>query len=41
MYKYISGGPGALAGIYVNKSHFGKNLPKLNGWFGNKRKTQF
>lgn len=39
-YKYLSGGPGATAGLYVNKKHFGKPVG-LAGWFGNKDETQF
>lgn len=39
-YKYLSAGPGATAGIYVNKKHFNKQVG-LSGWFGNKDETQF
>ena len=39
-YKYLSAGPGAAAGIYVNKKHFGTPVG-LAGWFGNKDETQF
>lgn len=39
-YKYISAGPGASAGLYVNKRHFGKPVG-LAGWFGNRDETQF
>lgn len=39
-YKYLSAGPGAAAGIYVNKKHFNKPVG-LAGWFGNKNETQF
>lgn len=39
-YKYLNGGPGATAGIYINKKHFQK-VPGLAGWFGNKHETQF
>lgn len=39
-YKYLSAGPGAIAGLYVNKKHFGKPVA-LAGWFGNKEETQF
>ncbi len=39
-YKYLSGGPGASAGLYVNKKHFGKKVG-LAGWFGNRDETQF
>lgn len=39
-YKYLSAGPGAIAGIYVNKKHFGKPVG-MAGWFGNRDETQF
>ncbi|MBC2117795.1 kynureninase [Listeria booriae] len=39
-YKYLSAGPGAIAGFYMNSRHFDKE-PGLTGWFGNKNETQF
>lgn len=39
-YKYLNGGPGSTAGLYVNRRHFGKPAG-LRGWFGNKDETQF
>ncbi|MCS4532704.1 kynureninase [Neisseria montereyensis] len=39
-YKYLNGGPGAIAGFYINKKHF-KMEPGLAGWHGNKKETQF
>lgn len=39
-YKYLSGGPGATAGLYINRRHFGKG-PGLAGWWGNRNDTQF
>lgn len=39
-YKYLSGGPGAIAGMYINKRHFDR-LPGLCGWQGNRKETQF
>ncbi|MVX34397.1 kynureninase [Myroides sp. LoEW2-1] len=39
-YKYLSAGPGATAGIYVNRKHFGREIG-LAGWFGNSDETQF
>ncbi|MDR0230361.1 MAG: kynureninase [Flavobacteriaceae bacterium] len=39
-YKYLSAGPGATAGIFVNNKHFDKGVG-LAGWFGNKDETQF
>lgn len=39
-YKYLNGGPGAIAGLYINENHF-KLGPGLAGWHGNKKETQF
>lgn len=39
-YKYLNGGPGASAGLFINKKHF--DLPSgLPGWHGNVKETQF
>lgn len=39
-YKHLNGGPGSVAGVYVNKRHH--HLPvSLKGWFGNDKGTQF
>lgn len=39
-YKYMNGGPGSPAFLYVNKKHFHKE-PLLAGWFGYKKENQF
>ncbi|WP_224336379.1 kynureninase [Haloprofundus halobius] len=39
-YKYLSAGPGAIAGLYVNREHFG-TTPALAGWWGHDKATQF
>jgi kynureninase len=39
-YKYLNGGPGCPAFIYVNKKHFQRE-PLMAGWFGFKKEKQF
>ncbi|WP_099157638.1 kynureninase [Virgibacillus ndiopensis] len=39
-YKHLNGGPGSVAGLYVNKKHFGKE-PGLAGWFSSDKEKQF
>ena len=39
-YKYLNGGPGAAAGLYINRKYFDKT-PGLAGWHGNRKETQF
>ncbi|MDY0236526.1 MAG: kynureninase [Gudongella sp.] len=39
-YKYLNGGPGSTAGLYVNRRHFGKSVG-LKGWFGCTPEKQF
>ena len=39
-YKYLSGGPGAVAGLYINRRYFNCG-PGLAGWWGNRKDTQF
>ncbi|WP_079507398.1 kynureninase [Mesobacillus jeotgali] len=39
-YKHLNGGPGAVAGLYVNSKHFGEK-PGLAGWFGSRKDKQF
>ncbi|WP_257350932.1 kynureninase [Pseudalkalibacillus decolorationis] len=39
-YKHLNGGPGGVAGLYVNEKHFGKN-PGLAGWFSSNKQKQF
>ena len=39
-YKYLNGGPGGTAFLYINKKHFGRE-PALAGWFGYVKDKQF
>ncbi len=39
-YKYLNGGPGSTAFLYVNRRHFDKE-PALAGWFGSVKERQF
>ena len=39
-YKYLNGGPGSTAFLYMNKKHFDFE-PALAGWFGYKKDKQF
>lgn len=39
-YKHLNGGPGSVAGLYVNERHHAKT-PGLRGWFGSDKQVQF
>ena len=39
-YKYLNGGPGSSAAIYINQRHHGR-MPGLRGWFGYNKERQF
>jgi len=39
-YKYLNGGPGSTAFLYINKKHFDRE-PALAGWFGYVKDKQF
>ncbi|MGM0406003.1 MAG: kynureninase [Thermoplasmatota archaeon] len=39
-YKYLNGGPGCSAFLYINERHF-EDEPKLKGWFGYEKEKQF
>ncbi len=41
-YKYLNGGPGAVAGAFVHERHSRAfELPRFAGWWGNNKQTRF
>jgi kynureninase len=40
-YKYLNGGPGAIAGAFVHERHDRSALPGLAGWWGHEPATRF
>ena len=40
-YKYLNSGPGGMAGLFIHEKNFNKDIPRLEGWWGNKEETRF
>jgi kynureninase len=40
-YKYLNGGMGGVAGIFVHEKHHNADLQRLAGWWGYDEKTRF
>lgn len=40
-YKYLNSGPGAIGGVFIHEKHHNENLPRLAGWWGYDKPTQF
>ncbi|MGI9260674.1 MAG: kynureninase [Woeseiaceae bacterium] len=41
-YKYLNGGPGSIAGAYINERHLhGDGSEQLTGWWGHDMETRF
>lgn len=41
-YKYLNSGPGGVAGVFVHERHSERDdLPRFEGWWGNKAETRF
>ncbi len=40
-YKYVNGGPGAIASIFIHEKHHNRSMPRLEAWWGNDLSNRF
>jgi kynureninase len=40
-YKYLNGGPGGAAGVFVHERHAQAKLPRFEGWWGHDKAKRF
>ena len=41
-YKYMNSGPGNASGVFIHEKHLSdRDIPRFEGWWGNKKETRF
>lgn len=41
-YKYMNSGPGNASGVFIHEKHLSQpDIPRFEGWWGNKKETRF
>lgn len=40
-YKYLNSGPGSIASVFIHEKHHNTDLPRFEGWWGNKLSNRF
>ena len=41
-YKYMNSGPGNASGVFIHEKHLtDRDIPRFEGWWGNKKETRF
>jgi len=41
-YKYLNGGPGSIASVFIHERHVNnKDIPRFEGWWGHNKDTRF
>ena len=41
-YKYMNSGPGNASGVFIHERHLSnRDMPRFEGWWGNKKETRF